>query len=120
MKKRLRKKKHFGEFKFFGVEILIKLNSKDVFDKFHSDFILEAVEGNGCFFGGGGMADQIEGFIELGYASDKPESRLKAITQWLDSRDDVSEYKVDRLTDACHGPFANLSDKWGYVSNILK
>ena len=116
MKKRLRKKKHLGEFKLLGIEILIKLNSKDAFDKFHNDFILQAVEGNGCFFGGGGMEDQIEGFIELGCASDKPESRLKTITQWFDSRDDVSEYKVGRLTDAWHGQFENLSDKWGYVS----
>ena len=105
MKRRLRKKKHLGEFKLLGIEILIKLNSKDAFNQFHNDFILQAVEGNGCSFGGGGMEDHIEGFIELGCASDKPESRLKAVAQWLDLRNDVSGYKIGQLTDAWRGPF---------------
>jgi uncharacterized protein YggL (DUF469 family) len=110
MKRRLRKKKHLGEFKLLGVEILINLNSKDNYDRFHTGFILEAIEGNNCFFGGGGMADKLEGFIELGCVSDKPESRLKAITQWLDTRSDVSTFQIGRITDAWHGPFEHFTD----------
>ena len=75
MKKRLRKKKHHGEYKILGVEILIQLKDKEGYDSFHNSFIKEAIEGNGCYFGGGGREDRIEGFIELGYVSDDPESR---------------------------------------------
>lgn len=110
MKKRLRKKKHLGEYQFFGVEILIQLKSKEGYDRFQNCFITEAIEGNGCFFGGGGTDDKIEGFIELGRVSDVPELRLNSIVQWLDSNNNVSVYKIGRLTDAWHGPFTNLTD----------
>lgn len=105
MKKRIRKKKHLGEFRILGAEVLIKLNSKDAYDTFHNDFITHAIEGNDCFFGGGGIGDKIEGLIELGFVSDGPESRLKEIKEWLKSREDILTYQLGRITDAWYGPF---------------
>jgi len=109
MKKNSGQNKPPSESPTLGVDVLIRLKTKGAYDTFHNDFILTAIEANNCFFGGGGMEDNMEGFIELGCVSDGPESRLKAITQWLDSRNDVSKYKVGPVTDASYGPFGNLS-----------
>jgi uncharacterized protein YggL (DUF469 family) len=109
MKKNSGQNKPLGESRTLGVNVLIKLKTKSAYDTFHNDFILTAIEANNCFFGGGGMEENMEGFIELGCRSDGPESRLKAITQWLDSRIDVSKYKIGPLTDASYGSFENLS-----------
>ena len=105
MRKRLRKKKHLGEFMVLGVEVLIRFNSKDDHDIFYPAFITEAIEANNCYFGGGGTDDSMEGFIELGRVPDDPSSRLKAIIKWIDSRTDVSTYHIGHMTDAWYGPF---------------
>ena len=48
MKKRMRKKKHVGEFTEWGRQIIIYRNCSDHFDKFLDAFIEEAVEANDC------------------------------------------------------------------------
>jgi uncharacterized protein YggL (DUF469 family) len=44
MKKRLRKKKHCGEFTEWGRQLVIMRNRKDGFDEFLDTFIEEAIE----------------------------------------------------------------------------
>ena len=79
MKKRLRKKKHLGEFTEWGRQLVIMRNRKDGFDGFLDAFIEEAIESNGCYCGGGGKEDKLDVVVELGRRSDDPAARLKRI-----------------------------------------
>lgn len=108
MKKRLRKKKRVGEFKVFGVSIAMKLSEDTDFDSFIDIFFSEAIEANGCYFGGGGQKKRFSGFIELGRSTDLPEERLKRISAWIDTSNDVEEYKIGKIIDAWYGPFDEL------------
>ncbi|MCH9654559.1 MAG: YggL family protein [Planctomycetes bacterium] len=108
MRKRLRKKKHLGEFKAWGTSITIKRTTCDDFDPFLDDFIEQAIEGNHCFFGGGGMDDSFEGIIQLGTISNDPEERLIAIKDWLDRRADVDNYVIGKLIDLWYCPSEEL------------
>ncbi|QDU07716.1 50S ribosome-binding protein YggL [Gimesia aquarii] len=105
MKKRLRKKKHLGEFKEWGTSITIKRTTCVDFDSFLDDFIEQAIEGNHCCCGIGGMDDSFDGIIQLGTKSNHPEERLKAIKTWLDRRPDVDHYVTGKLIDLWYGPF---------------
>ena len=89
MKKRLRKKKHRGEFTEWGRQLVISRNRKDGFDEFLDAFIEEAIEANGCYCGGSGKEDKLDVVVELGRRSDDPAARLQKITAWLDDRPDV-------------------------------
>ena len=111
MKKRLRKKKHRGEFTGWGRQLVITRNGKDEFDGFLDAFIKEAVEANGCFCGGGGKEDKLDVVIELGRRSDDPEARLERITAWLDARPDVQSWKTGEEFDIWHGNFKEIEEK---------
>jgi uncharacterized protein len=108
MKKRLRKKRHLGEFIEWGVPIAIMRTHKNDFDSFLDDFIEQAIERNGLYFGGGGKEDNLDGIIELGKTSDNPEERLKKIPEWLASRKDIESYIIGEMLDLWHGPFGDI------------
>jgi uncharacterized protein YggL (DUF469 family) len=102
MKKRLRKKKHLGEFTEWGRQIIVARNTRDGFDEFMDSFVVEAIEANGCYCGGGGGGDTLDMVIELGRRSDDPDMRLNKITAWLDARSDVQSHKVGEEFDTWH------------------
>ncbi|MDD5094972.1 MAG: 50S ribosome-binding protein YggL [Dehalococcoidia bacterium] len=102
IKKQLRKKKHLGEFREWGRQVVITLNSSEVLDQFLDDLVIEAVEANGLYCGGGGRANEIDLVVELGRLTDDPEARFRMVTAWLDARPDVVAYKADRLFDLWH------------------
>jgi len=108
MKKRLRKKKHLGEHAERGRRIVITRSRKDGFDDFLDAFVLEAIEGNGCFCGGGGKEDRLDVIVELGKAADDREARIRGIRAWLDARGDIAAYRVgpefDLWQDDCPEP----------------
>jgi len=108
MKKRLRKKKHRGEFTEWGRQIVVTRNRKDEFDRFLDAFIKEAVEASGCRCGGGGKEDKLDVILDLGRRSDDPEARLKRITAWLDARPDVRSWKTGEEFDLWHGNFKDI------------
>jgi uncharacterized protein YggL (DUF469 family) len=110
MKKRLRKKKHYSEFAEWGRQMIIIRNQKDEFDEFLDAFILEAIEGNGCYCGGGGKEDKLDVVVELGCRIDDIASKLKRITAWLDSRPDVKHYRIGELFDIWHSNFKDMED----------
>ena len=95
MRKRLRKKLHLGEFTEWGRELKIVLNNEDDFDGFLDDFIVDAIEANGCSFGGYGT----EGIVQLGRVVDDPEGKFEKIAKWLDSRDDVKNWTAGEEID---------------------
>jgi uncharacterized protein len=108
MKKRLRKKRHLGEFVEWGMPITIVRKNKGDFDSFLDDFIEQAIERNGLYFGGGGKEDCLKGVIELGKKSDGPKERLKKILEWLANRKDVESYVIGNMLDLWRGPFSDI------------
>ncbi len=105
VKKRLRKKKHCGEFTEWGSQILIVRNRKDGSDEFLDAFVDEAIEANGCYCGGGGSAEKLSFVVELGRLSDRPDDRLEKIVEWLKSRADIQSWKVGGEFDLWHGDY---------------
>ncbi len=111
MKKRLRKKKHYGEFREWGRQILIFRNQTDGLDEFLDAFIEEAVEANGCYCGGGGSPEKLSFVIELGRRSDLPDARLERINAWLKSRTDIQNWEVGKEFDLWHGDYEDMEDR---------
>jgi uncharacterized protein YggL (DUF469 family) len=105
MKKRLRKKKHRGEYTEWGRKIVIVRNRKDEFDGFFDAFIVEAIEANGCFCGGGGSEDNLEVIVELGAHAQDADAKVLRIGAWLDARPDVLKWKCGDKIDLWHGDF---------------
>ena len=110
MKKRLRKKKHYGEFTEWGRQLIVTRNQKDEFDEFLEDFIVQAVEAAGCYYGGSGSNDRLDVVVELGRRSGDPDARLKKITAWLDARPDVQRWRVGEEFDVWHGNFEDIGE----------
>ena len=105
MRKRLRKKKHLGEFIEWDVAVTVNLVPGTDYETFLDDWIEQAIEGNHCFFGGSCMPEQTEGIIQLGTIAKQPEKRLERITDWLKHRSDVLNFQFSPLFDAWNGPF---------------
>jgi len=110
MKKRIRKKKHHGEFTEWGRQPVIIRKRKDGFDEFLDAFIEEAIEANGCYCGGGGKENRLDVIVELGRRSDDPVARLKKITAWLDTRPDVQRWRAGDEFDIWHGNFQDIEN----------
>ncbi|RLD61709.1 MAG: hypothetical protein DRJ05_02015 [Bacteroidetes bacterium] len=108
MKKRIRKKLHLGEFQEFGFEIsfnLIPNLSDKQLDAFFDEFIMDAVEKNSLFFGGGGNKQEWEGFLALNRRGSATEGHRANISKWLASNPKVVDFEVGKLIDAWHGDF---------------
>ena len=111
MKKRLRKKKHRGEFTEWGRQLVATRNTKDNAEAFQNAFIVEAIEGSGCYCGGSLSDDKLDVIVELGRMSDEPESKFSKITTWLDSRSDVEGWRAGPLIDLWYGNFDDIGDR---------
>ncbi|HUG94356.1 MAG TPA: 50S ribosome-binding protein YggL [Planctomycetaceae bacterium] len=101
MRKRLRKKKHLGEFQEFGVELSVVLRPQTDFDSFLDDFLEHAVEANGLGFGGGGKAPELSGILELG-RRDVFRANLALVQRWLAAHDNVESFRAGEPVDAWH------------------
>jgi len=110
MKKRLRKKKHVGEFAVYGREIIIKLNRNDDSDEFFDAFIVEAIEGNGCYCFGGGTPNRYGMFVTLGRRCENPDAKMKAIIAWIEAQPDVESWTVSEEYDAFYPKFDDVED----------
>jgi uncharacterized protein YggL (DUF469 family) len=108
MKKRLRKKKHLREFREWGAPLAVRRRHPDGFDDFLDDFVEQAIEAQGLWFGGGGHDDRLIGVIEVGRAYEAIEARLQPIRRWLEAREDIEAYVVGTRVDLWHGPFGAL------------
>lgn len=108
MKRRLRKKKHLGEYADWGRQLIVARNRADGFDEFLDTFVVEAVEANGCFCGGGGSGDHLDVIVELGRFSEDREGRLRRLRAWLDARGDVATYQVGPEFDLWQGDCPEL------------
>lgn len=110
MRKRLRKKKHYGEFTEWGRQLIITRNRKDGFDEFLDAFIGEAIEASGCYCGGGGKEERLNVVVELGRRSADPDARLKRIAAWLNARPDVQGWRTSEEFDLWYGGVEEIAD----------
>lgn len=108
MKKRLRKKYHLKEFTqyIFGVGFQFDAaddqQSEALFDEF-----IDFIESQKLGFGGGGMGNQWDGFIEADRKSVTEEQRTSVI-EWLVKNDRITAYTVTPLMDGWNGPLMDL------------
>ena len=108
MRKRLRKKRHLGEFREFGFQVRIvwldHLTEEQEWDAIFS-FTLEAVEGNGLYAGGGGRRGHWRVFATSAKRPGATEEQRRAVERWLSQCPAVKEFTVGPLVDAWYGPF---------------
>jgi len=111
MKKRLRKKKHIGEFAERGRQLIAARNTKTDAEAFQDAFIIEAIEGNGCYCGGSLPDDKLNVIVELGKMPEEPESKFATVTAWLDTRTDIEEWKAGPLFDLWYGDYEDIDEQ---------
>ena len=110
MRKRLRKKKHIGDYTEWGRQLVITRNRRDGFDEFLDAFIEEAIEANGCYCGGGGKEDKLDVVVELGRNLSDADLKKNHIIKWLISRPDVKGWKIGEVFDIWHGDYKNIDE----------
>ena len=115
MNKRLRKKRHLSAFREWGAPLAVRRTHPDGFDDFMEDFLEQAIEAQGVFFGGGGHHERFSGMIEVGRATDPIDACLRHVRDWLDARADVAQYVVGPRVDLWYGPF----DDWETIAERL-
>ena len=111
MKKRLRKKKHRGEFAEWGRQLVATRNTKQDADAFQDAFILEAIENNGCYCGGALSDDKVDVIVELGKMSEDPEAKFSKVTAWLDARPDIERWRAGPLFDLWHRDYDDIEEQ---------
>jgi len=111
MKKRLRKKKHLGEFRQWGRQLVVIRSTREDADAFHDAFIAQAVEANDCYCGGSLSDDGLDVVVELGRTSDDPEAKFAKVAAWLDARPDVESWKAGPLFDLWHGDYEDIREE---------
>jgi uncharacterized protein len=99
MRRRLRKKKHIGEFQEFGATLTATLRAGTDILTFLDDFLVHAVEAHGLQFGGGGGSLTLNGFVELGRRDAYLENRSK-VRAWLEAEPRVEAFRFDEPVDA--------------------
>ena len=115
MKKRLRKKKHLGEFRQFGfsLECLLRVGLSDAeFDRFLDEFIADAIEARGLVFGGGGSPEKgWSGVVCRDHRYDSTtETDKTTVHDWLKSRSEVQAFRISDSWDVWHGPDPHESE----------
>jgi uncharacterized protein YggL (DUF469 family) len=93
VKKRLRKKKHLGEFKELGFE------EREAF----VDRLIDIVEARSLAFGGGaGRDDKLDGFVTRAGRGSATEEDRAALAAFLDRAAEIARHEVGALRDAWH------------------
>jgi uncharacterized protein len=104
MRKRLRKKKHLGEFRKLGFDVDCRLKqdlSASDFDRFIDDFIEQAIEAHGLQFGGGGSPQMgwTGGISCEGRYDSTTEADRTIVENWLKLRNEVVSFRLSGFYD---------------------
>jgi uncharacterized protein YggL (DUF469 family) len=104
MRRRLRKKKHLGEFTELGFEVRADLTPDLDYAGFDAflDRLIDAVEARGLAFGGGGRPEDFEGFVTQLRRGSATEADREALTAFLAANSAVVRHAVGPLVDAWH------------------
>jgi uncharacterized protein YggL (DUF469 family) len=108
MNKRLRKKKHVGEFRQMGFSAECRLRSGlsiADFNRFTDEFIAQAIESQQLVFGGGGSANRgWSGVVCRDASHDSTTDGDKAaVHHWLEQRPEVESFRLSDFWDVWHG-----------------
>ena len=102
MRKRLRKKKHLGEFQELGFQVEWRfapsLTLEEIDPFWHG--LIDLMEANGLGFGGGGDTAQGSGFITRMHRSSATGQDRSLVGDWLQARPKIAQVNVGPLVDA--------------------
>lgn len=110
MKKRLRKKKHIGEFQQLGFNVKFDLDVvwSNKGDQLWMDFLLDEIidlaESRKLLIGGGLCPKGSSFYVTSEKRSATDEDR-EALREWLSDVDGVENVQVFELSDAWYGPW---------------
>lgn len=104
MRKRLRKKRHFSEFRELGFELTFQiLGTTDVEQETDRlfEFLEEAIEANDMYFGGVGKDGRWSGVVHSTNRSGTPmtEENREPVIAWLRARNDFEFLEASNLFD---------------------
>ena len=123
MNKRLRKKKHRGEFREMGFKMAFRTPTglpAEERNHFLDRFIEEAVEANGLAFGGGGGPDEPwEGFVTLWNRGLATLKHREKVEQWLIREPLVVSYYLGVLIDAWYGHSPDETPQDGWIQKEI-
>jgi len=106
MKKRLRKKKHLGEFREYGFTVRfshpgLTVEARDqLLDRY-----IDLIESLQLWSGGGGGRERVSFYVTAGHRKSANDEHRMTVERWLAEQPEIAEFKVFPLTDAWHGPF---------------
>jgi len=106
LKRRLRKKKHLGEFQGMGFEVRYRIAPQvpeTERDELLWKFITEAVEPNGLAAGGGGGEEHSFFVVSARNRASATNSQRLALREWLAKCSGIVESEVGPLRDAWYG-----------------
>ena len=105
MKRRLRKKKHLGEFQELGFDVSAKLRP-DLDTAAHDallDRLMAMTGARQLGFTGGGNYTELEGFVSRLVRGSTSEEDRQAVAAFLDGDEAVVSHEVGTLRDAWYG-----------------
>ncbi len=102
MNKRLRKKKHVGEFQEFGFKVhgMMQAGTSAADQDAFLDRWIDFVEARELCFGGGSAKDSFEGFVALSYPGSATAEDRAAAEAHLKADTRVASFTVGPLVDA--------------------
>jgi len=102
MRKRLRKKRHLGEFKEEGFNVTFSFDGDALEQDVFLDRFIEAVETNGLTCGGG-FGKEWDMYITMDGRGTATETDRMAVLNWLEGQPAVKNISVGPLVDAWWG-----------------
>ena len=107
MRKRLRKKLRFGEFREHLFAVRYSLHSEFAADAAAEEFLWrfldEAIEGNGLSCGGGGQGETWELLVSVAKRGSPTDGQRSAVGEWLAQQQEVKTYALGEFFDGWHG-----------------
>ena len=106
MNKRLRKKKHVGEFQELGFHVVYRAASglsPEVREELLWAFLTGAIEANGLLAGGGGGEPANFFVVSAARRGSATEEQRAAVRQWLAGETRIASSDVGALLDAWYG-----------------
>jgi uncharacterized protein YggL (DUF469 family) len=102
MRRRLRKKKHLGEFREdgFAVGIVLRAGLPAAEHNAFVDAFIAAIEARGLAFGGGGWPPRFDGFATRALRGSATDDDRAAMAAFLDGHPAVVAHEVGPLVDA--------------------
>jgi uncharacterized protein len=105
MRRRLRKKKHLGEFQELGFAVRAEFRADLSGDHFQAFFerLVHAIDARDLAVGGGGSEEKFEAFVTQGVRGNPTEEDRAALGAFLGGDTAIARHAVGPLLDAWYG-----------------